>query len=170
MPSLPVYVWRELQLAMTLLDENSSLREVFVVVLSWIRGDYKCFTVEPFSTYRFDEFSHIDENLMPVEFSSFLLSDIAHLKKVIFGCQANETEAIARFLRDTLEQLITVEVDRKCPRCLSDGMRIFMGRYNGLLAFQCNVCGHSTYSDSYKVGSGELEFVNEKKLRELNMI
>lgn len=38
MPSLPVYVWRELRLAMTLLDENSSLREVFVVVLSWIRG------------------------------------------------------------------------------------------------------------------------------------
>jgi len=79
-----------------------------VVVLSWIRGDYKCFTVEPFSTYRFDEFSHIDENLMPVEFSSFLLSDIAHLKKVIFGCQANETEAIARFLRETLEQLMSI--------------------------------------------------------------
>lgn len=69
-----------------------------------------------------------------------------------------------------MEALITVEFDRKCPRCLSDGMRIFIGRYNGLLAFQCNVYGYSTCSDSSKVGGGELEFVSEKKLRELNMI
>lgn len=113
MRSLPVYVWRELQLAMTLLDENSSLRATLRVVLSWIRENYKYFTVEPFSTYGIDEFSHIDESLMPVEFSSFLPSDIAHLKKVIFGYQANEAEPIARFLRDTMESLITVEADRR---------------------------------------------------------
>ncbi|NNA70103.1 hypothetical protein [Pseudomonas gessardii] len=170
MRSLPVYVWRELQLAMTLLDENSSLRATLRVVLSWIRENYKYFTVEPFSTYGIDEFSHIDESLMPVEFSSFLPSDIAHLKKVIFGYQANEAEPIARFLRDTMESLITVEADRQCPRCQSDGMRIFIGRYNGLLAYQCNVCGYSTYSDGSKVGSGELEFVSEKRLRKLNII
>ncbi|NNA92597.1 hypothetical protein [Pseudomonas gessardii] len=68
-------------MAMTLLDENSSLRATLRVVLSWIRENYKYFTVEPFSTYGIDEFSHIDESLMPVEFSSFLPSDIAHLKK-----------------------------------------------------------------------------------------
>lgn len=170
MRSLPVYVWRELQLAMTLLDENSSLRDTLGVVLSWIRRNYKCFSVEPFSTYGIDEFSHINEKLMPVEFSSFLPSDIVHLKKVVFGYQANEAELIARFLRDTMEALITVEADRQCPRCQSDGMRIFIGRYNGLLAYQCNICGHSTYSDGSKVGGGELEFVSEKKLRELNMI
>ncbi|WP_226502812.1 hypothetical protein [Pseudomonas sp. MWU16-30317] len=170
MRTLPVYVWRELQLAMTLLDENSSLREALGVILLWIRDNYKYFTVEPFSTYGIDEFSHIDENLMPVEFSSFLPGDIAHLKKVIFGYQANEAELIARFLRDTMEALVTVETDRQCPRCQSDGMRIFVGKYNGLLAYQCNVCGHSTYSDGSKVGGGELEFVSEKRLRELNMI
>lgn len=170
MRSLPVYVWRELQLAVTLLDENSSLRETLGVVLSWIRGNYKYFTVEPFSTYGIDEFLHVDENLMPVEFSSFLPSDIAKFKKVIFGYQSNEAESIARFLRDTMEALITVETDKQCPRCQSDGMRIFIGRYNGLLAYQCNVCGHSSYSDGYKVGGGELEFVSEKRLREFNMI
>jgi hypothetical protein len=153
-----------------MLDENSSLKEVLGMVLSWLRGNYKYFTVEPFSTYGIDEFSHVDENLMPVEFSSFLPSDIAQFKKVIFGYQANEAESIARFLRDTMEALITVETDKQCSRCQSDGMRIFIGRYNGLLAYQCNVCGHSYYSDGSKVGGGELEFVTEKRLRELNMI
>ncbi|MBV4483919.1 hypothetical protein [Pseudomonas khavaziana] len=170
MRSLPVYVWRELQSAVTLLDENSSLRETLGVILSWIRENYKCFTVEPFSTYGIDEFSHVDESLMPVEFSSLLPSDITQFKKVIFGYQANEADAIARFLRDTIEALITVETDKQCPKCQSDGMRIFIGRYNGLLAYQCDVCGHSNYSDGSKVSGGELEFVSEKRLRELNMI
>lgn len=170
MRTLPVYVWRELQMAMTLLDEDSSLREALGVILLWIKGNYNYFTVEPFSTYGIDEFSHVDESLMPVEFSSFLPGDIAHLKKVIFGYEAYEVEPIARFLRDTLEALVTVEADRQCPKCQSDGMRIFVGKYNRLLAYQCNVCGCSTCSDSSKVCSGELEFVSEKRLRELNII
>lgn len=170
MRTLPVYVWRELQMAMTLLDEDSSLREALGVILLWIKGNYNYFTVEPFSTYGIDEFSHVDESLMPVEFSSFPPGDIAHLKKVIFGYQANEVEPIARFLRDTMEALVTIEADRQCPKCQSDGMRIFVGKYNRLLAYQCNICGHSTYSDGSKVCSGELEFVSEKRLRELNII
>lgn len=37
MRSLPVYVWRELQLAVMLLSEESSLRDVLGVVLLWVR-------------------------------------------------------------------------------------------------------------------------------------
>ncbi|MDD1020245.1 hypothetical protein M5G24_14625 [Pseudomonas sp. TNT2022 ID1048] len=170
MRSLPMHVWRELQSAVMLLSEESSLRDVLVVILSWVRGNYKYFTVEPFSSYGFDEFSHVNENLMPVDYSSFSPSDIAHFKKVILEYQAKEAESIARFLRDTMEALITVEVDKKCPRCESDGMRVFIGRHNGLLAYQCNVCGHSHYIDGSKVEVGGLEFADEVKLRNIGVI
>lgn len=170
MRSLPVCVWREFQLAVMLLSEESSLRDVLGVILSWIRGNYECFTVEPFSSYGFDEFSRVDENLMPVDCSSFLPGDITHFKKVILEYQPKEVESIARFLRDTMEALITVEVDRQCPRCESDGMRVFIGRHNGLLAYQCNVCGHSHYIDGSRVEIGGLEFASEVSLRSAGLI
>ncbi|KTB65124.1 MULTISPECIES: hypothetical protein [Pseudomonas] len=170
MRSLPVYVWRELQLAVMLLSEESSLRDVLGVVLLWVRGNYKYFTVEPFSSYGIDEFSHVNESLMPVDYSSFLPSDITRFKKVILEYQAKDVESIARFLRDTIELLVTVEVDKQCPRCESGGMRVFIGRHNGLLAYQCNVCGHSRYIDGSKVEVGGLEFVSEVMLRNVGLI
>ncbi|WP_055137388.1 hypothetical protein [Pseudomonas corrugata] len=170
MRPLPVHVWRKFQSAMAQLHEGSSSRETLEVILSWIRDGYRYFTVEPFSVYGFDEFSQMDEGAMPVEFSSYLPSDLAHLKKVILEYQSKDVEFIAQFLRDTLEALITVELDKQCPDCKSDGVRIFIGKHNGLLAYQCNVCGRSHYSDGSKVGRGELEFVSAKKLREFNVI
>ncbi|TBU88689.1 hypothetical protein DNJ95_18930 [Stutzerimonas kirkiae] len=170
MRSLPMHVWRKLQLAVMLLSEETSPRDILVVILSWIRDNYKYFSVEPFSSYGFDEFSHVNENLMPVDYSSFSSSDIAHFKKVILEYQAKDVEFIARFLRDTMEALITVEVDKQCPRCESDGMRVFIGKHNGLLAYQCNVCGHSHYIDGAKVEVGGLEFANEVVLRNIGLI
>ncbi|WP_397380057.1 hypothetical protein [Pseudomonas sp.] len=153
-----------------LLSEESSLRDVLGVVLFWVRSNYKYFTVESFSNYGFDEFSHVNESMMPVDYSSFLPSDITRFKKVILEYQAKDVESIARFLRDTIEVLITVEVDEQCPRCESDGMRVFIGRHNGLLAYQCNVCGHSHYIDGSKVEVGGLEFVSEVVLRNIGLI
>ncbi|QXH58831.1 hypothetical protein [Pseudomonas maumuensis] len=170
MRSLPVQVWRELQLAVMPLSEESSLKDVLVVILSWLRGNYKWFTVEPFSIYGFDEFLHVNEDIMPVDYSSFLPSDIGHFKKVVLKYQAKEAESIARFLRDTMEALITIEIDKQCPRCESDGMRVFIGRHNGLLACQCNVCGNSHYIDGSKVEVGGLEFASEVILRGAGLI
>ncbi|WP_081673817.1 hypothetical protein [Pseudomonas cremoricolorata] len=170
MRSLPVHVWRELQLAVMPLSEESSLRDVLGVVLLWVRGNYRFFAVEPFLSYGFDEFSHVNERLMPVDYSSFLSSDITRFKKVILKYKAKDVESIARFLRDTIEVLITVEIDKQCPRCESDGMRVFIGRHNGLLAYQCNVCGHSHYIDGSKVEVGGLEFVSEVILRNVGLV
>lgn len=54
--------------------------------------------------------------------------------------------------------------------CNSEGMHVFIGKYNNLVAYQCNVCGHSQYSDGSKVEVGGLEFITERKLRDLKLI
>lgn len=170
MRSLSPKVWHELQSAVARMSDKSSLRDMLDVILLWLRRNYECFSVEPFSTYNFHELSRMEEKLMPVEFSTFRLSDLAHLRKVILRYNAKDVEAIARFLRDTIEELVTIEIDEQCPRCESHGMRIFVGKQNRLLAFQCNVCGHAHYSDGSKVEVGGLEFVREVRLRELGLI
>lgn len=170
MNSIPVRVWRELQLAVVWLNESSSLRDVLGVILLWIRNNAMLAESEPFSIYGFNGFVEVDESSMPVEFSSLRCSDISHIKKSILSYEPKNVESIARFLRDTLEALITIEVNEECPRCENDWMRVFIGRNNGLLAYQCNVCGCSRYSDGTKVEVGGLVFANQEQLRGFGLI
>lgn len=170
MRTLPKNVWQELQLAVAALSDETPLRHALEIILFWIRNNYKYLVGEPFSIYGFDTLAKIDEGAMPVEHSSFKASDLTNFKNVILRRQAREVDAIARFLRDTVEELSTVEVDEQCPRCDSEGMRVFIGGDNGLLAYQCNVCGFAHYSDGSRVAVGGLEFVREMKLRELGLI
>lgn len=170
MRTLPIKIWHEFQSVVATLSDEAPLRQVLEVILFWIRSNYKHLAGEPFSVYGFDSFAKVDEREIPVEYSSFKVSDLINFKSVILKRQARDVEAIARLLRDTVEELATVEIDEQCPKCESEGMRVFIGKHNGLLAYQCNVCGYSNYSDGSRVESGGLEFASERQLRELGLI
>ncbi|AWF69562.1 hypothetical protein CSC27_6109 [Pseudomonas aeruginosa] len=49
---------------------------------------------------------------MPVNFSNFSSSELENFKKFTFKYQAKDVDYIAQFLRDVIEALITVEVDK----------------------------------------------------------
>ena len=53
------------------------------------------------------------------------MCDLINFKSIILKRQARDVEAIARFLRDTVEELATVEIDEQCPKCESEGMRFY---------------------------------------------
>ena len=170
MRTLPIKIWHEFQSVVETLSDGTPVRKVLEVILFWVKSNQKYLAGEPFSAYGFDSFAKLDEREIPVEYSSFKISDLINFKSIVLKCQARDVESIARFLRDTIEELATVEVDKQCPRCESEGMRAFIGKHNGLLAYQCNVCGCSHYSDGARVENDGLEFASEKQLRELGLI
>ena len=170
MRTLPTKIWQNFQFAVAALADEAPLRDVLEVVLFWIRNNCNYFIGEPFSIYGFDEIAKLDEGEMPVEHSSFKGADLINFKKVVLKYQAQDVDSIARFLRDAVEEMVTIEVDRQCPNCKSEGMRVFIGRHNGLLAYQCNICGRANYSDGGRVEAGELEFASDRKLREVGLI
>lgn len=170
MQPLPAYVWREFQSALTSLDENSSARDILGVILSWIRSNRRLIFFEPFSTYGIDAFLKIEEETLPVERSSFIISDLPHLQQLVINYRAKDVDAISQFLRDTIEALVTITIEEKCPRCKSDGMRVFIGRYNKCPAFQCDVCGHAYYSNGAGVERNGLEFASEEQLQEYGFL
>lgn len=170
MRALPTKIWQQFQLAVAGLSDEAPLRKVLEVVLLWVRVNCKYLTDEPFSMYGFDEIAKIDEEAMPVECSSFKAGDLRNFKSVVQRRQGRDVEAIARFVRDTVEELVTIEVDQQCPKCGAEVMRVFVGRKNGLLAYQCSVCGYAYYSDGSRVEGGGLEFAHERQLRELGLI
>jgi hypothetical protein len=170
MKSIPTQIWRQLQSAAAQLGEDSSQRDVLDLILLWIRSNARLVESEPFSVYGFKNFVEIDEKLMPVDFSSVTHGDVTHFRKAVLSYESNEAESIARFLRDMLEALVTIEVNKNCPRCETEWMRVFIGRSNGMLAYQCGVCGYSHYSDGARVEAGGLAFVSEAQLQEFGLI
>ncbi len=170
MRTLPVKIWHEFQSVVETLSDETPSSQVLDVILCWMRSNHKYLAGEPFSVYGFHSLAKLDEREIPVEYSSFKVSDLINFKKIISERQARDVDSIARFLRDTIEELATVEVDEKCPKCESEGMRAFIGKHNGLLACQCNVCGYSHYSDGSRVKIGGLEFASKRQLRELGLI
>jgi hypothetical protein len=125
---------------------------------------------EPFSIYGFDRMMNVNEEVMPVEFSTLKSKEVLHFRGVILKYQAKNVESIAIFLRDSIENLITIEADRRCPLCDCWGMTPYVGKHNGFLAFQCKTCGHANYENGNKVGPGELEFATIKNLKEFGLI
>lgn len=76
MRALPTKIWQKFQFAVGALSDQAPRREILKLVLFWIRENYKYLAVEPFSTYGFDEISRIDEEVMPIDYSSFMASDV----------------------------------------------------------------------------------------------
>jgi hypothetical protein len=163
-------VWREFQSAVDKLNEKSTPREVLGIMLAWLRSRHDFFTKQPFCNYGFAQIMKMKEESLPVEYSRL---DILHFKKIILSydyASAKNVESIAGFLRDSIEELVTLEVEKQCPNCESWDMVFYVGKYNGLLAYVCRVCGHSRYLDGSKVGTDELDFVYNNKLKEVGMI
>ncbi|WP_407311127.1 hypothetical protein [Pseudomonas sp. nanlin1] len=170
MRTVPIKIWHELQSVVESLSEEPPFRQVLEVILFWVRSNYKYLAGEPFSVYGFDNFVKLDGRQLPVEYSSFEMSDLINFKSAVLKRQSRDLDSIAMFLRDTIEELATIEVYEQCPRCESQGMRAFIGKHNGLLAYQCNVCGCAHYSDGSRVENGGLEFASERQLREFGLI
>ncbi|GLR12976.1 hypothetical protein GCM10007907_17660 [Chitinimonas prasina] len=170
MSAIPVKIWRNLQSEVASLERDARPREILKVILLWIRCNSQHLMLEPFLDYGFDMIKDLNEDSMPVEFSSLRSSDLSNFVNVIAKRKNKEVNAIAQFLRDVVEELVTVELDKECPNCGSFGMRAFVGKGNGKLAYQCSVCGHSHYVDGARVERDGLAFATEKNLRELGVI
>lgn len=170
MNAIPIKTWNNFQSTVANLSNEAPSRKVLEVILFWIRENYKNLKSEPFSIYGFDSLAKLNDKDIPVEYSSFKKSDLVNFKTVILKRKAKDVESIARFLRDTVEELGAIEVDDQCSKCKSEGMRVFANKHNGVLAYQCNVCGCSHYLDGSRVSSGELEFASERQLREFGLI
>ncbi|WP_157160308.1 hypothetical protein [Cupriavidus sp. BIS7] len=167
---IPTALWTEFQASVIALDDNPGRRELLALILEWIRKSPKIFDAEPFASYGLGNFAKLHEDEMPVEHSAFVMDDVKHFKETVSRYDARKSDSIARFIRDTLEDLITIEVDRQCPNCRSDFMLAFTGRQKMSLAFVCKICGHSHYSDGSPIVADTLDYASTEYLRQAGLI
>jgi hypothetical protein len=162
--------WVEFQNAIAAMADNSSSQEILNAILNWLSQYSEVLASEPFATYGFERFLILKDGNYPVEKSSMHGVEFEHFKKIIKKYGAKEVESIARYLRDTLEALVVMEVDRKCPKCENWGMGVYKNSQDGRIALECRQCGFASYLDGSRVGANELTFASNDDLRGAGLI
>ncbi|MEZ2126792.1 MULTISPECIES: hypothetical protein [unclassified Sinorhizobium] len=112
----------------------------------------------------------MNEKQLPVASSAMTSGDILHFRTVILKYKEGDLDAIARFLRDSFEEIAILEIDKECRNCGSWGMKVYVGHSNELLAYECKVCGYSEYSDGTKVKGERLDFADIDRLEKSGLI
>jgi hypothetical protein len=162
--------WIEFQKTVAAMGDNSSPREILNTILNWLRRYSEIFSSEPFASYGFYRFLLLKEENCPVKKSSMHGVEFENFKKIIKKYRTKDTESIARYLRDTLEILVVMEVDRQCPRCGCWGMGVYKNSQDGRIAFECRQCGFASYLDGSRVSANELTFASNDDLRNTGLM
>nr|WP_134794007.1 hypothetical protein [Pseudomonas aeruginosa] len=114
MSYLPIRVWTDFQSAVRLLSAEASPKEVLDLILNWIKRNRKFFLSGSFAVYGFEEFLGLSGEEMPVNFSNFFIIRVREfLRNLLSNIRLRMWTILRNFLRDVIETLITVEVDKK---------------------------------------------------------
>lgn len=168
---IPATLWTGFKASVIALGNNPSRREILALILDWTRKNSKLLDTEPFASYGLMNFINLNEGEMPVEHSAFTNDDFRHFKETISKYNPDKTDSIARFIRDTLEELIVIEVDKTCPNCHSDFMLVFLSKQKMELALVCKICGHSNYLDGSAIGEADkLDYASRDSLWRAGLI
>lgn len=170
MKALLPSAWTELQRTVSAMPESSDPREILSTLLTWLAKNSETVCDEPFLSYGLDRFLGLDIDSYPFDMSSMRGAEFEHFKKVIKRYSSEDAENIARYLRDTLESLIVLEVDRQCPRCESWGMGAYKDCRDERIIFECRQCGFASYSDGVRASHAETTFSSIEDLRKVGLI
>ncbi|MDM9645787.1 hypothetical protein [Rhizobium sp. S163] len=170
MRKLPKSIWIDFQRSVSGLNDKSSPREVLETVLNWLRNNEEMLSDGPFAAYGFGRFIAMDEHKLPVQHSSMIPSDIPHFRDIILRYNEYDLEPIARFLSDTIEEIVVLQVARPCQNCGFNSMKVYTSSFTGLLAFECSVCGYAEYSNGVKIQSDRLDFADTLTLEAAGLL
>ena len=79
-------------------------------------------------------------------------------------------ECIARYLRDTLEALAVMEVDKQCPRCKCWGLNVYKDKESKEIIFECAQCGYLRDMDGNGIKVKELVFASDEDLHSAGLV
>ncbi|EMI50848.1 hypothetical protein C405_04187 [Stenotrophomonas maltophilia AU12-09] len=119
---------------------------------------------EPFLSYGFDLMVNMDGRLDEYPFAEIGEADVGRVYLRATQLRNASDDGFAQFVRDLMEELVAVEIDRVCFRCGEAYMRAYMGLISFTPAFQCDVCGYGEFLNGSALRGERLRFITLKEL------
>lgn len=162
--------WMDFQKMVAVMPNDSEPIEVLKSILRWLMDNSEIILSEPFLSYKLGRFLDLQLDCYPVDMSSIRGAEFDHFKKVIKKYNSQDAESIARYLRDTLESLVVLEVDKDCPKCEHWGVGAYKSCHDERIVFECRQCGYVFDADSANESTDEFTFASIEDLRRAGLL
>jgi hypothetical protein len=170
MKKLSISEWKEFQIKLIAMPEISTPREILKEILGWFLNNSEIILDSPFSSYGLERYLGLEIDRYPVDISPMRGAEFEHFKKAIKRYSPREADSIARYLRDTLESLVVLEVDNQCARCEHWGRKAYKSVREERIVFECGQCGFASYADGSSATSDETTFASIADLKNAGLI
>ncbi|MCZ7843067.1 MULTISPECIES: hypothetical protein [Stenotrophomonas maltophilia group] len=145
-------------------NNNSGARGVVEALIQWVMECEGEVRREPFLSYGFDLIVNMDGRLDEYPFAEIGEADVGRVHSRATQLRNASDDGVAQFVRDLMEELVAVEIDRVCSRCGEAYMRAYMGLISFTPAFQCDVCGYGEFLNGSALRGERLRFITLKEL------
>jgi predicted RNA-binding Zn-ribbon protein involved in translation (DUF1610 family) len=143
MNAMPFVTYRDLVSTFFSMDDGATGRDVVSSIVGWVERNSTTLVGSPYADYR---------------------RDVDRIKRRVSEFKPSDVMAMCQFLRDLMEELVVVEVDKTCIRCGESYMLAYSAVSMYAIVYQCVACGFSCFSDGSDLSGEGVRFLTEQEL------
>jgi hypothetical protein len=151
-------------------SKDAKPREILDGVLTWLRKYPEVSKGQYWILYGFDKFINMCELSLPVDNSTMHGDEFEHFRRVILKYKNTDESKICMILRDGIEKLIMLEVERECLNCGCGNAKLFKRTTDLKIVCVCNQCGWVTDKNNCKTDGSSVTFPTKNDLMHAELL
>jgi Zn ribbon nucleic-acid-binding protein len=131
-------IWYELQGKISDIKDESSLVEVFNIIIDWYNANKHILSDSLIELYKIEELININPGNYPIYNSECTPQSVKNLLHI----KPSSEDSMMMLLRDQLWEIIVLNVDIQCPRCQQElGLSALFDMEQKKVILECTQCG-----------------------------
>lgn len=149
------------------LPSDVAPRYVAEAIISWLKSEPLVLKEAAIHGYNFEEYTNLIPDNYPIHESNFSGPEIEYFKRSLQRYETGPIESAFQFLRDSLEKLFFLQIERECPNCGCWEFSVHKEMVTNCLVDMCNQCGNAYFKDGTRLKTGRLYFASNDDLKNL---
>lgn len=161
-------IWYELQCKISDIKDESSLTEVFDIIIDWYNIHKHTLSNRLIELYRIEELININLGDYPISNSECTPQSVKNLLYI----KPSSEDSIIMLLRDQLWEIIVLNVDIQCPQCQQElGLSALFDMELKKVILECTQCGWTqTIDGQYYKPLNRLRIANSIQLIDAGLL
>ena len=164
MNAMPFVTYRDLVSTFFSMDDGATGCDVVSSIVGWVERNSTTLVGSPYADYGFGMILMMAGSVDNYRFGYFDRRDVDRIKRRVSEFKPSDVMAMCQFLRDLMEELVVVEVDKTCIRCGESYMLAYSAVSMYAIVYQCVACGFSCFSDGSDLSGEGVRFLTEQEL------
>jgi Zn ribbon nucleic-acid-binding protein len=137
--------WNDFRSIILDIEQDDALLSIFTKISEFYLANKRYFPLDLINLYKIDELVNIDPEDYPILRSESTPSCFKNLLSI----NPSKAETVLMFIRDSLWEIIVLNVDIQCPHCSQEiGLSALFDVETEIVVLECIQCGHIQTTDN----------------------